>query len=71
VKLSENDYLELFIWIPDQVGNDKSWIVDSSFAGIYYRYLSLSGLTRQSKRFRTASETALRENFIEDIRSGA
>jgi hypothetical protein len=34
LRLSENYYLELFIWIPDQVGKDKSWILDSSFAGI-------------------------------------
>jgi len=29
--MSENGHFKLFMWIPDQVGNDKPVIVDSSF----------------------------------------
>jgi len=32
MRLSENGHFKLFIWIPDQVGNDKPVIIDSSFA---------------------------------------
>ena len=32
VRLYENGHFKLFIWIPDQVGNDKPGIIDSSKA---------------------------------------
>ena len=32
LRLSENGHSKLLIWIPDQVGNDKPVIIDSSKA---------------------------------------
>ena len=58
MKLSENSNWKLLIWIPDQVENDQAGDNRFELCLNLYFSLSLSGLTRQSTKFRTPQEIA-------------
>jgi hypothetical protein len=51
LRLHQHRYWKLFLWIPDQVGNDKQGKKLQALLEAFLFSLSLSGLTRQSRDF--------------------